>query len=145
MWENRDMSFGTTVMLTAKDFENADDFKKYALEGEEEMEVEIEGSPLPYTPARTYGPIDQCYPAEGGYCEDVQIMVPTPDKERQSYAKTLDSIILDALKTKADDKLVKRLRGLKNRIAEDDLFPLLTKVAQERVEGKLNDALADSE
>lgn len=38
----------------------------------QELDVEIRGDLLPYRPARTSGPPEQCSPAEGGYVEDVE-------------------------------------------------------------------------
>jgi len=34
---------------------------------------EIEGNLTPYVPARTYGPPEDCYPAEGGQLEEYQV------------------------------------------------------------------------
>lgn len=34
----------------------------------------LDGTYEPFVPARTYGPPENCYPAEGGYAEDCRIV-----------------------------------------------------------------------
>jgi hypothetical protein len=38
---------------------------------DEEIDCNATGSMVPYVPAKISGPPENCYPAEGGYCEDV--------------------------------------------------------------------------
>ncbi len=51
-------------------------------DNELEIDVEIRGSYLPYKAAKIYGDPDDCYPAEGGYAEDVVAIFMDGDKER---------------------------------------------------------------
>ncbi len=45
---------------------------RFDANGEEvEIKVEISGAPVSYLPAKTSGPPENCYPAEGGYVEDI--------------------------------------------------------------------------
>ncbi|WP_045834486.1 hypothetical protein [Hyphomicrobium sp. 99] len=37
----------------------------------EQIEVEVEYSLTPYYPAQTYGPAENCYPAEGGEIDEL--------------------------------------------------------------------------
>ena len=46
----------------------------YHLErGDDEIELTIEYSVAPYYPAQTYGPPENCHPAEGGEIEDMTV------------------------------------------------------------------------
>lgn len=66
--------------------------------GEElEIEVTVEGSYIPYTPAKINGPPEDCYPAEGGYAEDICAYITLPSRagkkaKREEIPLTADEI-----------------------------------------------------
>ena len=61
--------FTTTLFLHLSTGEVIDeeDFAAY------EVDVTVEGDAVPYTPAKTYGDPDDCYPAEGGCIDDLTV------------------------------------------------------------------------
>lgn len=75
------------------------------LDGDEiEIEVEVVGDYVPYTPARTYGDPSNCHPAEGGYADDVtalfsdngkQRVIPLTDKEIEMFTEQLAEAAID--------------------------------------------------
>lgn len=76
------------------------------LDGDEiEIEVEVVGDYVPYTPARTYGDPENCSPAEGGYAEDVTAIFSDNGKPR-AIPLTKDEVDMftEQLADAADDE-----------------------------------------
>lgn len=48
-----------------------------------EVDVEISGYLTPYRPARTNCAIENSYPEEGGYCEDVEVFMVRDERVKQ--------------------------------------------------------------
>ena len=48
------------------------------------LEVEVSGTAVPYTPARINCPIEDSYPAEGGYSEDVCVQLTREVKDKET-------------------------------------------------------------
>lgn len=54
--------------------------------GDEQIDLEIDYDVAPYYPAQTYGPPENCYPAEGGEIEELtatldgEVFALTPDE-----------------------------------------------------------------
>ena len=75
----------------------------YSFEGPEdgeEIEVDVDANVEPYHPAKLHGPPEDCYPAEGGECDDWQISHdghPITDAEFEDMGGSLE-----ALKTKVE-------------------------------------------
>jgi hypothetical protein len=74
-----------------------------------EVTLCVTGTPVPYVPARTYGDPYDCYPAEGGYCEDVEVtwvgpIDPDTRKPRWSFEVDLDENFDDELLQYVDDR-----------------------------------------
>lgn len=62
------------------------------LEDGTEQKVTVEYEATPYIPAQTYGPAEDCYPAEGGEVEIIKawlepqsIEIELPDAEREKW------------------------------------------------------------
>ena len=65
-------------MSTVSTFIEIED--RYDEEAEREYEVEVEWTFSPFIPARISGPVEGCYPAEGGELEDCVVILPTGER-----------------------------------------------------------------
>lgn len=59
---------------------------------EDDREISIEYTQTPFIPARTYGPPEDCHPAEGGEVEIIDISVKNEDGTWSDYAATDEEI-----------------------------------------------------
>ena len=69
----------------------------FAFENKEgvEVEVEINANILPYVPGKLSGPPENCYPPEGGECDDWSLTLdgqPLSDKDFEEMGGNLDSL-----------------------------------------------------
>jgi len=53
-----------------------------------DREISIEYTQTPFIPARTYGPPEDCYPAEGGEVEIIDVSIRNNDGSWAKYAAT---------------------------------------------------------
>lgn len=72
--------------------------------GDEEIEINVEFTATPFVPAQTYGPAENCYPAEGGEIEITAVFV--------------DGIAIDPPLT--DDEEAKVIDYLQESLSDDD-------------------------
>ena len=62
---------------------------------DEDVEVTVEYTATPYVPAQTYGPPENCYPAEGG---DIEIVSVTgPDGKKLELSAENEDRLMDYL------------------------------------------------
>lgn len=57
-----------------------------------EIEVTVEGNVVPYTPARINCPVEDSYPEDGGYTEDVSAHITLPNGKQEEIPLTSEEI-----------------------------------------------------
>ncbi len=106
----------------------------------DEVEVEVEGSLVPYDPGCTYGPIENCYPPEGGYCEDIFIFIKTDDEKRLKRAERLSRFMKErSLSYRTRKRILRRIEKLRY----DDIYELLTQETQDDIAERLYESMAE--
>lgn len=66
------------------------EFPRYLPNTDEEFVFKITGTYIPYVPARTNDIPERCYPAEGGYAEDLEFKLIEHTKFEVDKSITLD-------------------------------------------------------
>lgn len=87
-------------------------FTKTFYIGDAEFEVEFDASR--YVPAKTYGPPENCYPAEGGEVDIISIQVGGFD-----MLDFLSDSTISVLKSKAEEAAPELFKELDDQAAED--------------------------
>lgn len=62
----------------------------------EDLDIEITGSMVPYDAGKTWGPIEDCYPPEGGYAEDVGVFLTRKDEDGKEIRLDITDFLPDA-------------------------------------------------
>jgi hypothetical protein len=87
---------------------------------EEDIDCLATGSPIPYTPARISGPPEDCYEAEGGYCEDICVKRSDTGEDITEKLSEADlERISDEIMEKANDYAEADEDDAYNRYADD--------------------------